>query len=106
MHLNENITIDKENIKVVSNVKILGAHIDSKLNFNYCPLVWIFSSKRSLNRIENLQKRALCFVLDDYNSSYELLFENSGKTTMNFARERLLCIEVYKNLNSLIPCFL
>ena len=34
LHLNENITIDKKNIKVVSNVKMLGVHIDSKLNFN------------------------------------------------------------------------
>ena len=31
LYLNENITIDKENIKVVSNVKMLGVHIDSKL---------------------------------------------------------------------------
>ena len=23
-------------------------------NFNYCPHVWMFSSKRSLNKIENL----------------------------------------------------
>ena len=146
LHLNENITIDKENIKVVSNVKMLGVHIDSKLNFNlhidiicksalnqpnvlvrlkrylghegkfvlvnsfiysnfnYCPLVWMFSSKRSLNKIENLQKRALRFVLDDYTSSYELYLEKSGKSTMNLARERLLCIEVYKTLNSLNPC--
>ena len=59
-------------------------------NFNYCPLVWMFSSKRSLNKIENLQKRALRFVLDDYTSSYELLLEKSGKPTMNLARERLL----------------
>ena len=31
LYLNENITIGKENIKVVSNVKMLGVHIDSKL---------------------------------------------------------------------------
>ena len=104
-HLNENITIDKENIKVVSNVKMLGVHTDSKLNFNlhidiicksassqlnalvrlkrylgheqrfvlvksfnysnfnYCSLVWMILSKRSLNKIENLQKRALPFIL-------------------------------------------
>ena len=125
MYLNENITIDKENIKVVSNVKMLCLHIDSKLNFNlhvditcksasnqlnglallkrylgpeerfvlvnsfiysnfnYCPLVWMFSSKRSLNEIKNLQKRALRFVLDDYTSSYVLLLEKSGKPSMN-----------------------
>ena len=25
-------------------------------NFNYCPLVWMFSNARSLKKIENLQK--------------------------------------------------
>ena len=34
-------------------------------NFNYCPLVWMFSSTQSLNKIENLQKRALRFLYDD-----------------------------------------
>ena len=48
-------------------------------NFNYCPLVWMFSSKRSLNKIENLQKQALRFVLDDCTCSYELFLEKSGK---------------------------
>ena len=66
----------------------------------------MFSSKRSLNKIENLQKRAFRFVLDDYTSSYELLLEKSGKPNMNLARERLLCIKVYKTLNSLNPCFM
>ena len=42
--------------------------------------------------------------LDDYTSSYELLLEKSGTPTMNLARERLLCSEVYKTLNSLNPC--
>ena len=117
LYLNENIKIDKENIKVVSNVKMLGVHFDSKSNFNlhidiickstsnqlnalvrlkrylgheerlvlvssfiysnfsYCPLTWTLPSKRSLNEIENLQKQALRFVLDDYTSSYELLWK-------------------------------
>ena len=66
----------------------------------------MFSSKRSLNKIENLKKRALRFVLDDCTSSYELLLENSGKPTMNLSRERRLYIEVYKTLNSLNPCFM
>ena len=56
----------------------------------------MFSSKRSLNKIENLQKRALRFVLDDYTSSYELFLEKSGQPSMNLATERLLYIEVYK----------
>ena len=40
-------------------------------NFNYCSLVWNFSSAQSLNKIENLQKRALYFLLNDYGSIYE-----------------------------------
>ena len=60
-------------------------------NFNYCSLVWVLSSKRSLNEVENLQGRAL------------------GKRTMNPAWERLLCIEVNQTIwlsNSLNPCFM
>ena len=67
----------------------------------------MITSKRSLNKTENLQKWALPFVLDDYTSSYELLLEKSDKPAMNLARrERLLCIKVYKTLNSLNPCFM
>ena len=32
-------------------------------SFNYCPLVWMFSSAKSLNKVESLQKRALCFFM-------------------------------------------
>ena len=31
-------------------------------NFNYCPLVWMFSSAVSLKKIYNLQKRAQVFI--------------------------------------------
>ena len=34
LYLNKNIIIDKENTEFVSNVKMLGVHIDSKLSFN------------------------------------------------------------------------
>ena len=38
-------------------------------NFNYCPKVWMFSSVKSLNKVESLQKRALRFLYDNYDSS-------------------------------------
>ena len=40
-------------------------------NFNYCPLVWMFSHAKSLKKAETLQKRALCFLYDDHNSPSE-----------------------------------
>ena len=38
-------------------------------NFNYCSLVWNFSGAQSLNKIENQHKRALRFLLNDYDST-------------------------------------
>ena len=41
-------------------------------------LVLNFSSAQSLNKIENLQKKALHFLLNNYDSTYEDLLEKSG----------------------------
>ena len=62
-------------------------------NFNYCSLVWNFSSAQSLNKIENLQKRALRFLLNDYDSTYEDLLEKSGYPNLNLRRQKTLYIE-------------
>ena len=75
-------------------------------NFNYCSLVWNFSSAQSLNKIENLQKRALQFLLNNYGSTYEDLLEKSGCPNMNLRRQRRLCIEIYKILNQLNPGYI
>ena len=32
-------------------------------NFNYCPLVWMFSTAKSLNKIESLQKELFDFYI-------------------------------------------
>ena len=42
-------------------------------NFNYCPLVWHFCYRESLRKQEAIQKRALHFLFDDYESEYEHL---------------------------------
>ena len=75
-------------------------------NFNYCSLVWNFSSAQSLNKIENLQKRALPFLLNDYDSTYEDLLEKSGCPYMSLRRQRTLCLEIYKTLNEVNPGYM
>ena len=74
-------------------------------NFNYCPLVWMFSSAKSLNKIETLQKRALHYLYSDY-ESYDTLLAKSGKVTMKASRLRSLCVEIYKSINSVNPSFM
>ena len=65
-------------------------------NFNYCPLVWDFCSKNSLNKIENIQKRALRFLLNDYESDYKTLLRKSNKCTMEVRRLKTLVLETFK----------
>ena len=67
-------------------------------NLNYCPLVWMFSSTQSLNKIKDLQKRALRFLHDDLKASYKDLLSKGGKSNMNIRRLRTLCVEFTKHL--------
>ena len=71
--------------------------------FTYCPLVWMFSSTSSLKKIENFQKRALRFLCNNYEISYEELLLKSDRATMNVNRLRILCIKFYKTINNLNP---
>ena len=75
-------------------------------NFNYCSLVRNFSSAQSLNKMENLQKRALRFLWNDYDSTYKDLLEKSSCPNMKLRRHRTLCIEIYKALNELNPGYM
>ena len=69
------------------------------LNFNYCPLVWMFSNATSLKKIENLQKRALRFLYNNYELSYEELSDKANSSAMNVNRLRFLCVDIYKTIN-------
>ena len=51
-------------------------------NFNYCPLVWHFSSCESLRKIKKIQKRCLRIILNDCESDYETLLCNSDKSAI------------------------
>ena len=54
----------------VSRMAIYNRFIFS--NFNYCPVVWMFTSKFALNKLENIQKRAL-FVCHDFVSNCSVI---------------------------------
>ena len=66
----------------------------------------MFSSAKSLNKVESLQKRALRFLYEDYVSSYEELLQKAGKETMKVNRLRSLCIEIYKLINNINPTYM
>ena len=72
-------------------------------HFNYCPLVWYFTTAKQLQKIERIQERALRFITDDYTSTYEELLINTGMASMQVRQMQNLCIEIYKTLSNLNP---
>ena len=64
----------------------------------------MFSSAKSLNKVESLQKRALRFLYEDYVSSYEELLQKAGKETMKVNRLRIFVLKFVNRLMKSIPC--
>ena len=71
---------------------LINSYYYSNFN-NYCPLVWMFYSAKSLNKVETLQKRALRVPYEDYVSFYEELLQKPKKETMKVNRLRNLQID-------------
>ena len=66
----------------------------------------MFSNATSLKKIENLQKRALRFLYNNYQLTYEQLLDKANSSAMNVKRLRFLCVETYKTINNLNPSFM
>lgn len=72
-------------------------------HFQYCSVVWHFCGKVSMQRMEKIQERALCFVFGDYDSDYHHLLHMSKLPTLELGRERSIAMLVYKIQHNLAP---
>ena len=75
--------------------------------FKYCPLTWMFYSRKTKNRINKLHERALRLVYNDYESIFEDLLTKNGSFAVQRYNIQTLIIELYKVYNnvSLGNCF-
>ena len=71
--------------------------------FSYCPLVWMFHSKRLNNRINQLHERALKLAYNDYMSTFESLLQRDNYVTIHGRNLQLLATEMYTLRNGLAP---
>ena len=51
--------------------------------FQYCPLVWMYHSRKMNNKINRLHERALRIAYKDYASSFVSLLEKDGSVTIH-----------------------
>ena len=66
-------------------------------NFSYCSLVWNFCGAAHTSEMERIQYRALKFVYNYFNTSYEELLARANLPTMALYRQREIIVEVFKS---------
>ena len=88
----------KERVVIVNSI--------NSLSLQLLPLIWLFCSNASQNKLEKVNERALRLALSDYTSSYSKLLVKAKSTTIHIHSIWLLALEVYKTLHNLNPAFM
>ena len=78
---------------------IFKSFIESQ--FKYCPLVWMFCSRKSNDKVNRLHERSLRIVNNDFESSYEELLSKCNSFSIHDQNIHCLAIEIYKVANGL-----
>ena len=79
--------------------KLILLHSFVLSHFQYCSVVWHFCSKENMNKIENIQKQALRYVFNDYQSSYSELRSKTSLPLLYVKRLQSILNIVYKCVN-------
>ncbi len=66
-------------------------------NFNYCPLVWHFCRIQNSRNMEKIQERALRFVYEDYQSTYDILLKKGNHVMLYIGRLRIWPLKYLKH---------
>ena len=124
------LTLDKE-LKFNSHLKILCKSVGQKVTalarvarllpfykrrillktfiesqFSYCPLVWMFCTRKMNTKINHLHERALRLVYNDYMSSFEELLKKDNSISIHHRNIHNVAMEMYKVKNNLSPPFM
>ena len=67
----------------------------------YCPIVWMFHSRKLNERINHIHERALRIVYKDFNSAFEELFIEDNSLNIHHRNLQKVVTEIFKFKNSL-----
>ena len=67
-------------------------------HFYYCSSVWHFCGACNTNKVDNLNKRILRLILQDYSSPYDILLSKVNLKSLFIRRLQNLMITLYKSL--------
>ena len=67
-------------------------------HFYFCSSVWHFCGARNTDKVDNLNKRILRFILQDYSSPYDILLSKVNLKSLFIRRLQNFMIILYKSL--------
>ena len=67
-------------------------------HFYYCSSVWYFCGVRNADKVDNLNKCTLRFILQDYNSPYDILLSKVNMKSLFIRCLQNFMITLYKSL--------
>ena len=80
---------------------IMKAFICSQ--FGYCPLVWMFHSRKINNRVNSLHERVVRVVYRDYKATFSELLSKDKSVTIHQKNLQLLATEMFRTKKELNP---
>ena len=83
---------------------LLKTFVESR--FSYCPLIWMFCSRKMNKKINHIHERASRLVYDDYITSFEGLLIKDNSVSIHHRNIQKVTIEMFKVKNNLCPAFI
>ena len=80
---------------------LMKAFIESQ--FSYCPLIWMFCSRKMNGRINYIHERGLRLVYDDYTSTFPELLRKDNSVCIHYRNIQKVAIEMFKVKHDLCP---
>ena len=75
-------------------------------HFNYCPLIWMFTSKKAYQKLCKVHCKLLKVIYQRYDLCYQELLQLHGLEDIHTKQLKSLMIEIYKSINHLNPMFM
>ena len=71
--------------------------------FSYCPLIWMFNSRRLNNKINSIHKRSLRITFQDNMSTFQELLNKDNSVSIHHRNLQVLATEMFKIHRGLSP---
>ena len=71
--------------------------------FSYCPLIWMFHSRRLNNKINSIHERALRIAYQDNTSAFQELLNKDNSVSIHHGNLQVLATEMFKIHRGLSP---